>query len=445
MKMNRRNATIFAVGFLTVAGLTALAAEGEGSATGGGPTVVDVMEQISFVAPEKAKVEIVEGKDGGSSKALKFSFEDDSKGVFVRGRAVSNAAWDKAAGLSFWVRGDGSDHLGGIQFVWNGDYAARYGYAFPISGTAWRKVVVPWRDLIPELSAPLKPIDARTGNAPSKLGAITFGKWWHWDDYAAHSYTIDDIRLEPSIPGIALDAKVRPSAALPLNAPPLNAPPLARVLAKLKARRPITVVTMGDSLTDLKHWANKETNWPTLLQNRLKEQYGSEVTLLNPALGGTELRHNLVLLPRWTSKQSRPDLVLVFFGFNDYAAGMRGAAFRETQKDAIQRIRRATGGVADILIVTTCPPLENGWRLAELAVACARAAGEEDAGLCDIYSAFQSAAGEEDAGLCDIYSAFQSVTEAERARLYVHDKVHLAPPSHELVAQTVLQAIENGG
>lgn len=415
MKMNTRNTIILSAGFLFLAGLTVLASEG------GGSTVVDAMEQNSFVAPQKARVEIVAGKDGRNSKALKFSFDEDAKGVFVRGRAISNAAWDKAAGLSFWVKGDGSEHLGGIQFIWNGDYAARYGYAFPISGTAWQKIVVPWRDLIPELSTPLKPIDARTGNAPSKLGAITFGKWWYWNDFAAHSYTIDDIRLEPLIPSVALDAK-----RLPVAAPPL-ATPLSRVLAKLKAGRPITVVTMGDSLTDFKHWANKEINWPTLLQKQLKEKYGSDVTLINPALGGTELRHNLVLLPRWTSQQSRPDLVLVFFGFNDYGAGMRGAAFRETQKDAIARIRRATGGEADVLILTTCPSLENSGRLAELAVASARAAGEESAGLCDIYG------------------AFQTVNEAERARLYVHDKVHLAPPGHELVAQTVLQAIESGG
>jgi len=30
-----------------------------------------------------------------------------------------NPSWDKAAGISFWVKGDGSAHCGGIEFVWN--------------------------------------------------------------------------------------------------------------------------------------------------------------------------------------------------------------------------------------------------------------------------------------------------------------------------------------
>jgi len=142
------------------------------------------------------------------------------------------------------------------------------------------------------------------------------------------------------------------------------------VQAKLKAGQPITIVTMGDSLTDFAHWANREVNWPTLLQTQLKEKYNSQVNIVNPAIGGTELRQNLIMLPRWTSKHPAPDLVTVFFGFNDWSSGMRGESFYAAQKDAIDRIRRATGGKADVLILTSAPTLENGTTFAELAEAC---------------------------------------------------------------------------
>ena len=89
--------------------------------------------------------------------------------------------------------------------------------------------------------------------------------------------------------------------------------PLARVLAKLKAGQPITVVTMGDSLTDLSHNSNREHNWPTMFQSQLAAKYGSKVTLVDPAMGGTELRQNLVVLPRWVSKSPNPDLVTIPF------------------------------------------------------------------------------------------------------------------------------------
>ena len=35
------------------------------------------------------------------------------------------------------------------------------------------------------------------GNAPSKISALWVGKWWYWRDYPAHSFAIDDIRLDP--------------------------------------------------------------------------------------------------------------------------------------------------------------------------------------------------------------------------------------------------------
>lgn len=371
--------------------------------------IIDSMDAASFVAPaEKARVELVEGHDG---KAQNFSFDADAKGAFIRGRVRGNADWDKAAGFSFWVKGDGSNHLGGIEVIWNEDYAARYAYAFPINGTEWQKVVVSWRDLIPEMGKTTKLIDAQNGNAPSKLGPISFGKWWYWKDYAAHSYIIDDIRLETAI------------ATPPVQNP--TGAPLQKLMAKLKAGQPITIVTMGDSLTDTDHWANKETNWPSLLKAQIKEKYGSEVTIINPAIGGTELRQNLILMPRWTQQNPQPDLVTVFFGFNDWAAGMRGEGFLDAQKAAVDRIRRATNGQANVLLLSTCPPLEMPTDFGHLA------------------EAVRTAAQEGNAGLADIDRAFGAVAPADRAALYVHDKVHLSPIGHALVAKTIMESFEN--
>ena len=144
-------------------------------------------------------------------------------------------------------------------------------------------------------------------------------------------------------------------------------------------------------------------------------------------MGGTELRHNVILLPRWTNATPAPDLVTILFGFNDWNAGMRGAAFLRAQQDAIERVRRATGGQADVLILTPCPSLENGTTFAELATAC------------------QEAAKSTNAGLCDTYRLFQAVPPAEKAGLYVDDKVHLSLRGQQQVAQAVLSALENAG
>src|SRR5271157_915869 len=60
-----------------------------------------------------------------------------------------------------------------------------------------------------------------------------------------------------------------------------------------------------DSLTDKRHWANREVCWVDLLRQGLKDAYRSDVTIVNPAIGGTQLRQNVILIPRWQPSPSR--------------------------------------------------------------------------------------------------------------------------------------------
>ena len=217
--------------------------------------------------------------------------------------------------------------------------------AFPIDSTEWRKISIAWRDFVPVLSSgDIKPLDPKTGNAPSKLVTMAFGKWWFWKDYAAHSYTIDDLRLETVI---ELDTK---------DYTPAGAPP-ARVLQKLKDKKQITLVSTGDSLSDPAHWANREILWQTLLAQMIKDKYGVEMTIVNPAIGGTELLQGLVIIPRRQKQAPAADLVTICYGGNDLASGITAEKMRAVQKDAVVRYRRATKGAADILIMTTAPGL----------------------------------------------------------------------------------------
>jgi lysophospholipase L1-like esterase len=374
--------------------------------------LVDGMEDAGFrKTKELGTAELVEGKVG---KAVKFSFTDKCSGVFFMTKTKGTPEWDSAAGFSFWVKGDGSDHLGGLQFVWNEDYKLRYTCAFPIDSTEWKKITVAWRDLIPVLpSENAKPIDAKNGNAPSKLGQMWVGKWFFWADYAAHSFTMDEIRLEPAI---ELDTnEYKPAGA-----------PLARVLEKLKAKKPVTIVTMGDSLTDYKHNSNQKTNWPSKFKALLNEKYGVEPVIVNPAIGGSLLRQGLVIFPRWLKQAPEPDLVTICYGYNDQDSKMTAAQFLEAQKDAADRVRRATKGKADVLIVTTCPAATKWEELAGFADACRKAAADRNAGLCDTYAALKEA-GKDD-----------------KAKLY-SDGVHLSPAGQDVFAKCVLDAIEKTG
>jgi lysophospholipase L1-like esterase len=375
----------------------------------GGPDI-DPMEEVRYSTPvndkkePRGKAELVDGKEG---KAVRFAFDDKCSGAFFMRRVRPDASWDAAAGFSFWVKGDGSDHLGGIELVHSDDFSRRYAVAFSIRDAEWRQVAVPWRDVLPETAvAPF------LGGAmkPSAFGNFWFGKWWYWRDYAAHSYAVDSIALEPKID-------------LPPDPAPPAGPPLAKTAAKLRAGQPVTIVTMGDSLTDFAHWANRETNWPTLLVRRIEQVCKSRVHLVNPAIGGTELKQNLILMPRW-AETAKPDVVTVCFGYNDWGSGMRGPHFRETLGMAVDRIRRLTG--AEVLLLTTLPALERWTEMAELSQAVRDASKEKNAGLADTDRAFH-AAGDAD--------------PAARARLYCRDKCHLGPDGHRVVAETVFEAL----
>ncbi len=355
-------------------------------------------------------VELVDGKFG---KANQLTFTDGHG--FMMARAKPYVDWDPSDGFSFWVKGDGSKNWGGIELVDSADYGMRYAYCFSIESKDWVKVTVPWRDLIPEKSN-IPFIDAKKGYKPSGFTNYGFGKWWYWRDYAPYTIAVDQLEIERKLPPAA-------HAAVP------EKPGVSKFLAKLKAKQPVTIVTMGDSLSDKKHWANREKLWSEMLAKAIEEKYGSKVTLVNPAMGGTELVQNLVLMPRWLKDTPKPDLVTVWFGYNDFNGGMKGDHFKEAVSFAVDKIRRDTKGSAEVLLMTTLPAKAKWTELEELAQAVRDVAKEKKTGLADVSAEFHKKA---------------SASDADKEGYWVNDGTHLGAKGHDVTKDCVLDAIENG-
>jgi lysophospholipase L1-like esterase len=180
----------------------------------------------------------------------------------------------------------------------------------------------------------------------------------------------------------------------------------------------IVIVTMGDSLTDEHHWSNRKIVWHRLLSAALKAKYGGDVKIVNPAIGGTTLSQNVILMPRWEPEAPSPDLVTVWFGGNDWDLRV-----------AVDRIREQTHGGADILLMTTCPGYANWESRAELEQAVRDVAKEKQTGVADVATVFRTV-GSADAALKKEYWGW--------------DKVHLGAGGHALTSDVVLQAIEKG-
>jgi len=360
----------------------------------------------------KPTLERVESAPGHTGSAIKLTFEDGYSKMVQVSNAKGSSEWDKAAGISFWIKGDGSDNWGAMS-VFHGDDDPPMAYfaIFPLKDSEWHKVTFSWSDLIPFIPKPdMRPIDP-AGKVPSKLSRISFGKLWFFRKYPAHSYTIDDFSLEFQI------ARDRGDYMPKGN-------PLARTQALLKAGKPLTLVTMGDSLTDFKHAANRPVNWPTLTIEGMKKIGGSEVGLVNVGVGGNQLVHGLINMPSWICTTPKPDLVTILYGYNDLDDGITPEQFEQWLTIAIDRVRYTTKGSADVVIITSCPAGAK-WDepgLSALADVCRRVAKAKNTGLADAATAIRTA-GKDAAGL------------------FFEDNVHLGPKAHALIAEAVLKAI----
>ena len=136
---------------------------------------------------------------------------------------------------------------------------------------------------------------------------------------------------------------------------------LKRVLAKLRAKQPIKLVALGDSITQGFNASGFEPSlaapfqpcYPQLVANTLQKRFGSKVTLVNFGAAGAEAGWGVEMVPKVTAE--KPDLVFLAFGMND--GGSYDKKMTKMRDDVI-----AQNPDADIVMVSpmTMNPLFAG-------------------------------------------------------------------------------------
>jgi lysophospholipase L1-like esterase len=143
------------------------------------------------------------------------------------------------------------------------------------------------------------------------------------------------------------------SAKWPGPTPAFAGEQLPHVLAKLRARQPVTIGVSGDSISAGGN-ASAATKTPPrmpafseLVAAQLEQTYKSEVTLHNRAVGGWVAPQGAGDLDALLA--AKPDLVIIAYGMNDVS--YRNAdAFKETIAGMLERIRRANAETDVILV-----------------------------------------------------------------------------------------------
>lgn len=137
--------------------------------------------------------------------------------------------------------------------------------------------------------------------------------------------------------------------------PKFDAAALPRSVARLVNRQPLTLVTLGDSISaganasGLFDAAPYQPAYPELVRRQLAERFRNPVEMKNLAVGGTSTDWGLTQIDKVIEAQ--PQLVILAFGMND-SAGRTAESFKENTQKMIAKIREKLPECEFILVAS---------------------------------------------------------------------------------------------
>ncbi len=288
---------------------------------------------------------------------------------------------DGYEGISFWVKGDGSEMYGTIVLcgqhpLW---MPFKYAYSFPLKDAEWKKITVPWDKFIPE--DPVYPIGTAGGMPPSGFQNLKLGNKWNIyhnnKNMPKFSFCIDQIQFEEKVPSDKSTAKLKS---------------FDEVLKLLKDKKPVSILCLGDSITAGTSLKNPDTErYAQVLEKLLRQKYGyDQITVVSKAVGGAQGNDLRLWLDR-DFAGNPPDLVTIMYGYNDKTWGYSKEYFTYSLNDYLDRIARKTNGASSVLLISTIPGKNERFFMMDDYAECVRAiAKERGLALCDAAKEFKS-------------------------------------------------------
>jgi lysophospholipase L1-like esterase len=130
---------------------------------------------------------------------------------------------------------------------------------------------------------------------------------------------------------------------------------LPRTLGRLRERKPLQIVVLGDSIStgcNASGWGGGppyQPAYPELVRRHLEARYGGEVRLTNLSVGGKDTAWALTMVDQVA--EPRPDLVVVAFGMND-AAGRPAPEYRANVERLLARVGERLPDAEFLLVAT---------------------------------------------------------------------------------------------
>lgn len=200
---------------------------------------------------------------------------------------------------------------------------------------------------------------------------------------------------------------------------------LTRLAKKLAAKEKITYVAVGDSITvRARDAGGKNATYQEVLGKKLKDAFGSDVTVVHAGVGGDTSTECRVRIGS-SCIAHKPDLVTIYCGANDAAYDIDKEPYKKSVYQMIRDIRTFTD--ADIILVTPTPHV-----------------GYEKAMARNI-EAIKELGKESNCPVADAADAFARLDPAAMKALFDpgdEHLVHLKSPGHAVVAELLMHVIQ---
>ena len=344
------------------------------------PDLLDDMDRVKgWNVLKDAKTRPADSKAQGRG-AMHVDFPGRVRKKLRRRPLTQRLSWNDYEGISFQVKGDGSDSWGCLAIQgWAGRLS--YVHYFPLASAQWHQVTVPWHRFSPQ--GQFLPIGVPGGLPPSGIDTIELGDRWTWgadnEALAPYAYDIDEIRLAPKAG----------------KAPPPRKPrPIDQVLKLLRTRRPVVIACAGDSITAGAALADPAAQrYPAQLQKMLRQRLGNEtVTVRGLGVGGARSTDGRAWVERDLARKA-PDLVTILYGYND-KKNSTASYFGHSIEDYVDRIARVTKGRTAVLLLTTIPGKDAAYFIVDdMAEAVRDVAARRGLAMVDLNRIFKETAG----------------------------------------------------
>jgi len=323
----------------------------------------------------------------GGAQVLKLAYDISPKpgwGSYVA--APWQCPADAGDGISFEVKGDGSTYYASFFLSYQPNVSMGYEAIFPLASTEWHKVTLRWDELVQNhlpFDAKIVGLDTGLVLEPSRITTIGFGTGATLHEYRPQQYALEvrSIRIEAHIP-------VHQVASYSKG--------LARTVALIKAKQPLKILLIGDSITAM----YRDRSYGYYLGQELTQAYGVDCQVANVAIGGQTVRYGTIILGRSLATMPDPDLVCIMFGANDckeveYRPAFTAEVFAAQLANLIARVRQGTDGKADILLLSGVARLnqertENAGTVEKIADGIRQAAEANQTGYCDTLAAYHT-------------------------------------------------------